>query len=63
MRAEENRPGIADAPGQTFGVLARDLEMLGRDRIDERQCLIERADQDDGAEVTPGRRGDGGARE
>jgi len=40
---EENGAGVAYPAGQTLGVGSLDFEMLGRDRIDQRHRLIERA--------------------
>ncbi len=49
--------------GQPLGVRALDLQMLGRDRVDQRHGVVERADQDDRAEIAPGGAGDRGARQ
>ena len=35
--ADEDRAGIADAASQPFGVGARNLEVLGRERVGERE--------------------------
>ncbi len=55
---EKDRAGIADAAGEALGIGARDLEVLGRDRIDQRHGIVERGDVDDGAEIAPGGGGD-----
>ena len=63
VAAEEDRAGVADAADQAVGIGRADLKMLGRDRVDQRDRLVEVAHQDDGAEVAPGRRRDRGARQ
>jgi len=61
VRADENRTGIADAARQFIGPRARDFDVLRRERIDECNCLSEIGDENDGAEIAPGRTGNGGA--
>ena len=46
-----------------LGLLAHDLEMFRRDGVDESHGLFECADEDDSAEIAPGGRGDGRARQ
>ncbi len=53
MRAEEDRPGIADAPREPFRIPRRDLEMLGRDAVGKRGGFIERAQEHHGSEHAP----------
>ena len=63
MRADEDRAGIADAPGEPLGVGGGDFQMFGRDGVDERQRFVEIAHQDDRAEIPPRRAGDLAARQ
>ena len=57
--AEEDRAGVADLRRPAASASARlDLEMLGRERVDQRHRLVEVAHQDDRAEVAPRRAGD-----
>ena len=53
MRADENRAGIADAPGEAVGVRRCDFQMLRRDRVDQRHRFVEIAHHDHGAEIAP----------
>ena len=53
MAADENRTGIADPGGQRLGLLGDDLEMFGRQPIDERHRVFETLGDDDGAEIAP----------
>ena len=41
MAADEDRAGVAHAPGKRLGIGCDDLEMLGREPIDERQRIFE----------------------
>ena len=49
MAAEEDRTRVANPLGQRIGVIERQFEMLGRDPVDQRQCLFPVGDQDDRA--------------
>ena len=53
VAAEEDRAGIADFRRQRLGVVRFDFEMLGRDGVGQRHRIVERADQDDRAEIAP----------
>ena len=63
MRADEDRAGIADFRHQRLGVVGGDLQMLGRELVDQRDRVGKLRHQDDGAEIAPRRAGDLGARQ
>ena len=42
VRAEEDRAGIADFRREPLGIGGLDLQMLGRERIDQRDRVVER---------------------
>jgi len=58
VRADKDRPGIADPLREPIGVGRRDFEMLRSDRIDKRQCFVEALHQKHGAKIPPGSTGD-----
>ena len=41
MRAEKDRAGVADFSGEFFRVGGLDFEMFGRERVDQRDRLVE----------------------
>ena len=63
VRPEEDRAGVVDRRRQRFGVAGDDLEMLGRDAVDQRRRGGEFGDEDDRAVVAPARAGDRRARQ
>jgi hypothetical protein len=63
VRADKDRAGIADFRNQRLGVLGDDLQMLGRQLIDQRNRVGKFRNGDDGAEIAPRRAGDFGARQ
>ena len=63
VATEEDRAGVAHGARQQVGIRHRELEMLGRDSVDDRRRGVQGVDQDDGAVVPPRGGGDGGALE
>src|SRR6185437_4064991 len=60
---EEDRAGVGDLAGERLGALGHDLEMLGREAVDERQRGLKRRADDDSAVQTPARARDRRARQ
>ena len=53
VAAEKNRPGMMHPLGQCVGLVERELEMLGRDPVDQRRRLLPIGDDQDGAMRLP----------
>ena len=58
MRPEEDRAGVVDLRRKRLRVAGHDLEMLGREPLDERQRGLQRRTKDDRAVIPPARAGD-----
>ena len=62
VAAEEDGARVPDPPGEGLRVVDGELQMLGRQPVDQRRRLVERADHDHRAVGPPAVARDGGAR-